>query len=89
MRSSRRLRQRERDELRRIVRAADGDDDVLLAVVQVRHRRAVLADAEIDRPERLAGRLVERLELRAADVRRRARRALVGFASRTAASSSR
>src|ERR1700730_1419446 len=60
------LRQRERDVLTRIVRAADGHDDVLLAVERVRHRRAALWRRHPHRAHLLAGLLVIRAKHRAA-----------------------
>src|SRR3954468_16568368 len=66
------LRQRQRDELRRMIAAADRRDDVLLALVQVGHRRAGDARAELGLPQRLAVLLVEHAELLAAAAGRRA-----------------
>src|SRR5262245_12982068 len=53
-----RLRHAERDPLRRGVAPADGHDDVLLAAVHVRHRRARRAGGQGDRGEDLAALLV-------------------------------
>src|SRR5436190_24292640 len=66
------LRQGQRDELRRMIAAADRRDDVLLALVQVGHRRAGDAGAELGLPQGLAVLLVEPAELLAAAASRRA-----------------
>src|SRR6058998_399403 len=59
-------RQPERDELGAIRRAADGQNQVLLAVVQVGHRRAGLRCRHVNGAELLSRRLVVGAEHRAA-----------------------
>src|SRR5262245_38273905 len=52
--------QPEGDDLAAITGAADRDDEVLLAVEHVRHRRAALRGGNVDRAHLFTGRLVER-----------------------------
>src|SRR5690349_24016698 len=52
------LRNFECDELARVAGAADREDDVMLAVVEIRHRRAGLRRRHVDRAGIGAGRFV-------------------------------
>src|SRR5437867_11406614 len=58
--------QGERDVLTRIVAAADRDDDVLLAVDAIGHRRSALRRRDEHRADFFAGHLVVRAQHRAA-----------------------
>src|SRR5580704_15792789 len=54
----RRRWQLERDQLTRIVAAADGEDDVLLTIEHISHRRAALGGGYVNRADFFAGGLV-------------------------------
>src|SRR6478752_3950491 len=56
----------EREELARVIPAADRNDDVLFPVPQVGHRRAGLRRWHVNRPDVVSRRLVVRAKQRAA-----------------------
>src|SRR5262245_37889543 len=68
-----RLRQAEREILARVIAATHGNDDVLLAVSQVRHRCSALWRRQIYRANLLSVRLVVRAQHRPSRVIRRGR----------------
>src|SRR2546422_5240356 len=73
------VRQTKREQFRAIALTGDGDDDVLLAVVEIRHRRSGLRRRHVHGAELRARRLVVRAQHRAAlPVRRREESAFAG-----------
>src|SRR3989442_9716175 len=70
-------RQPERNQLAAVSRPADRDDDILLAVEHVRHRRTALGGRHIDGATLPSGRFVERAQHRATLARRRGRHARI------------
>src|SRR5438034_535390 len=64
-------RQSEREKFAAVIPAADGDDDVLLAVVHVGHRRSALGRRHVDGAEFRAVGLAVGAEHRATRTRRR------------------